>query len=717
MLSFFRKYQRPLLIVFSCVLISSFCFFGIAPQGYGGAPRPADQVIGKGIDGSPLKRSEIEHLVRLFGPCGFNDGFLEKDFFASKLAKMVMDTYFEECEGELKDKFIKFQKFQPYVHPHLPFISVERLWEQVMPEQKQRFEAFKKSSCNVEGVHLLMDLYLGEMQLPPQLMKQFLMSSEKQFPSVPQDPQLRGADLSLFKCKSVEELLGTSFCNKVAEVIHNVAIMAKQKGYTVSYEEARVELMQNAAQFFSRGREAKEIPQLIKEQVARLGMEERELVKAWQKVLLFRRLFNDYGASVLVDRLPIQQFEEFALAGSQVDRYTMPVKIGNLSELMKLQFYIDAVTSERKTMGPLDLPQTFLKPELIAFDELLYKKYRLKVAKIDKREVASKISLSETWNFERGHFKMIQEVFPEVGTASLDQDPDDVLDGLPFDLRLKVDEFARMRLVSCCSTRMQEALEEVEGEEKEYVLSKKGPWPFEGITDREGFLALLDHKHDLNHYSQDGIHYYRLQVVEGGGDLQVFTFKEASELGVLDALVDAYLEKEYPEVRVKNPTLFQNLEGGWLSYKEVKPFVGQLVYGDLLKALPGKTPEEKCQMRLKVPMEKALDHLKKGHRHLVNHEGKEPSSHLADQWLLSVSEVAMRKGTLGSFSSSLLTLKPGAWSEVSVGEDGEASVCQVKKLLSDEGNYSQVVLKYQAGLSQDAKCFLMKEILDKLKVR
>ncbi len=679
------------------------------PQSSFGGARPVDQVIGKAIDGSPIKRSEITQLIRLFGPSGFNDGVLEKDFLMTKMASQLVDTYFDEIEGELKEKWGKLQKFQPYVHPSLPFIGVERLWEQVMPEQKQRFDAFKKSVCDKEGIRLLMDLYLGEMQFPPHIMRQFLLSAERQFPSVPGDPYLQNVDLTLFKCKSVQDLLGERFVDIVAQFIHNTALLAKKKGYHVSFEEARVELMQNATQFFSRGRGERDINLLIKQQIAELGMDERELVKAWQKILLFRRVFNDYGGSVLVDRLPFEQFESFASQGSQVDFYTMPIKIGDLNELIKFQFYIDAVTSEKKTMGLLDLPQTFLKPEQVAFDELVYKKYVLKVQEIDKGDVASKISLTETWNFEREHFDLLQETFPEIGTQ--EGDPDTLLDALTFELRLKVDEFAREQIVSRAPVMLMQALSEAPIQEKELLLSKKGPFAFDSILDREGFMALLDTQKELHCYSQDGKHYYQIEVVEAAKEPELFTFKKANELGILDTLVSAYLEKEYPSVRLTNPTLFQNPQGEWLSFEEAKPWVGQLVYGDILKALPGKTVEEKCHMRLKAPMEKALDHLKKGRRHLVKTEGGETSSMLADQWLLAVSDVSLRKGTLRGFSSSLLSMKPGTWSDVVIASDGEAQVCQVKKNLADEGDYTGMMLKSQADLSKEAKCFLMEGIL------
>lgn len=720
MLDFIRKYQRYFFIVVSIFVIGSFCFFGINTQGGPNVQKVKDVEVGKAYDGSKLMRSEIDQLTRMFGANFFNDGVVEKDFLETGMGLQLMLAHWDAISEDIETRFERFQKFKPYRHPSAPFLGVEAMWQQVLPEQKETFDAFKVASCDRQGLELLTRLCTNETRFPPSLMRRFLLQMQQQYSWVPRDPELERGDLTLFRCKTASDWFGPRFVELVAEFIHNSALVAKEQGYSVSREEARVDLFQNAAQLMqSKGASQEEAPEMIRQQFLMLGMSEAEAIKTWQKVLLFRRLFNDYGHSCMLDTKPFKQFFGFASKSTEVDLYTLPVKLADFDDVMQLQMYIDQVTSKKQTMHPLDLPTTFLKPEKVGAKELVQKRYFVEMARVDKAEVALSVPLAETWDWELKHFALLKQNFAELKG---DKKPFDALEQVDASVRMKIDDFARLAIVDEKPEMIKQALEKAALEKTELTIPLAGPMALVGLENRGELLAKLEKGKTLDGYTQDQQNFYRIHVIDESPDLELMTFQQAAEQGVLSRLVDSKLQKAYESIRTQTPTLFQDEKGEWKAFADAKLEVGRTVYKDLVKTVgvSGRDLNQVVKDRLVHPMKTMLAHLQQGHEHLVRTssekplEGLKPQINLADQWLLDKSSVTLKLSEktrcldMGAFTKS-----KGDWSGVVLNSSGQPTLYHVKEQLAGDTSLEGKIQSSQNVLAKDAKRYLMAELLER----
>ncbi|QVL56136.1 MAG: hypothetical protein KFB95_02725 [Simkaniaceae bacterium] len=782
MLEFFRKYQRYFFIVIAVVIVISFSFFGThsainAPQ------KAEDRCIGQGVDGSKIMKSELDHMVRFLSsdrndlaltekgmmPNFFNDGVVRKDLLGTGIGVLLANAYFENLKGDLNERMTHYKAFRPYRHPTAPFISVENLWSQVLPSQKAHLDAFlnTKGEMNPDAFGLLVNLYLGESAFPPNILREYLMFQQRHYNWIEPDPALERVNLNVFHCRSLEEWFGPQFIELAAQFVINAELIAKERGYKVSFEEARVDLIRNGYESMqTQLRKAEvseeEISQLWQQQLYTLGMNEKEAVGVWQKIMLFRRLFEDVGGAVFVDPHVYETFYSFASKTAEVDLYHLPdaLDIKDFSTLMKLELYLDQVSQNRKEA--LMLPQTFASISEIEKNcpELIEQRFLVEVSEVKKDEVALGVSLKEMWEWqlEKENFALLTKEFPQLDLKNA-EDAEGyfaALEGLGPELRGKIDHFSRGRIVESHPEWIQEALNQKHTNVRAVSFSPNGKnSPFEGVESSEKLSNLfsiavlkgeldsdpeaLAAKNQLELFTGDGETYYRFQVVDRDLTRMVLTFEEASERGILDTLLQMHLEASYPKVRTKNPAVFKTEENEWKPLSEVEKEVGRILFADTLKKIDFQMsqlgielPEDRFakldefypKYRLFPHMmvaEKDIRRVGEGSQFLKQAEPLKEAGklgvkeELSSQWSL-VKENTMFKNHERSpwFSSELFSMVEKSWSDVEHRSENRLSFFQLQEKSVPSGNFNAEMKQGQAILSKEAERHLMTSLIERI---
>ena len=166
-------------------------------------------------------------------------------------------------------------------------------------------------------------------------------------------------DLALFGYHSTEDWFGTKFVHLVSQFVINASKIAEKKGYRVTSEEALADLSLRAEQVYQRLSKyvdmgSKGPSQLFADELRRLGMDRARAVEVWQRVLLFRRLFDSVGTAMFLDPQMFQQFDHYALETVSGDLFQLPqeLRFGNFLDLQRFETYLSAI-SNRNDKDPL----------------------------------------------------------------------------------------------------------------------------------------------------------------------------------------------------------------------------------------------------------------------------------------------------------------------------------------------------------------------------
>ncbi|MCB1106859.1 MAG: hypothetical protein KDK76_02040 [Chlamydiia bacterium] len=782
MLDFFRKYQRYFFVVIAVVIVISFSFFGThstvnAPQ------KIEDTCIGHTIDGSKMMKSDVDKMVRFLGsdrndialtekgmmPNFFNDGVIRKDLLGTGVAALLVTHYFDELKDELQERMAHHKEFRPYRHPSAPFISVENLWAQVLPSQKLNLDKFLKemTEMNPDTFSLLVNLYLGETAFPPGILREYLTFQERHYSWIQPDPILQRANLNVFQCRSLEEWFGSRFIHLSAQFILNASLIAKEKGYEVSYEEARVDLIRNGyeaiqTQMRKESVSQEEIASLWQKQLYTLEMNEKEMVHTWQKVMLFRRLFEDVGGAVFVDPHVYQTFYGFASKAANVTLYHLPeaIDLRDFASLMKLELYLDQVASHRKEKLPL--PREFVSIEELEkkCPELVEERFLVEVAEVKKDEVALGVSIKEMWEWqlEKENYVLLEKEFPQLALKK-GEDAEGyfaALEGIEPSLRDKIDRFSRGKIVEKHPEWIRDALNQKHMNIREVSFSPNGKsLPFEGVESGEKLAKLFSEtilkgeldsdpraikaKDQLEQFTDDQETYYRFHVIDRDLKKSALTFAEANERGILDTLLQKHLEASYPKVRVNSPAIFKTEDNEWKPLSEVKNEVGRLVYSDLLSAIE----KEIVQLGVALPedryerldefypkyrlfpyvrvAEKEIRCLGEGSSFLMKGGAKEEGGklkkkeELSSQWLLVKEDLVFKNHEKSSwFNSEIFSMVEKSWSEVAHRGNNQLSFFQLQEKIAPDENFAAQMKQGQAILSKEAEQFLMTDLIDRI---
>ncbi|MCH9612969.1 MAG: hypothetical protein S4CHLAM102_14690 [Chlamydiia bacterium] len=707
MLKQLRKYQKFIFAIVATIVISSFTFFGTYNT-LNRTARPVDLKVGVAIDGSAVYRSEIDLLMRMLEtdqddggvlegravPNYFNDGVIKRDILATGLGGMLFEQYRDQIGSEVALKYGQFKNFKPYKHPQMPIIGMEGLWGHVMPKFAEDYERFKgmDGTFDREYFNVLGDLFVDQTHFTPALARQFLAYQQQQFSSFVQpDPYLQGGDLALFYSRSFTDWFGRGALELVAQLIYNGAIYAEGQGYKVSMEEAKASLINNgmdamraqASQSGQEGVSVVEVEDHFLNMVRAFGSDEKQVVKAWQRVLLFRRMFDDVGTSVMLDPLMYDKYNAFASEELRVTMYTLPreLQLKSFDEMLKLEAYLECISKVRGHL--LDLPSEYASSEAVLRKApgLVARRYLVEVQKGSVDELASDLTLKSIWEWqvEGSHWTELCGAIPELAISKVvtEEERFKVLSALDPAVRAKADQIAVDAMV---------------GAHPEWLVEKVKGKPFEQRMVRithGGLVRGLDVEMSAGELMAqleandaiEGIMVHKgvlmnMRVLDRSEGDEVLTFAEAMELDACSPILEKKLEL----------VADGNSEEGLDRAKE-------RAFNRLITAIEGDSPRFKDQLRgLSGDEKRSFDVSHRFHRMMseklrtlkggrelpefgaevvgemetVAADGKlAPRVGYMDQWKWNKQERVVSRGDEGSlFDEEVFRMKAGEWSQV-----------------------------------------------------
>ncbi len=680
------------------MVIVSFLFFGTYSAIQTDVAKEEDSIIGKVLDGSGLHSKDVNRLGRFLGTdfhdvmAGngganlLNDGFIRKDIVGSGLGSLIFEGYRAEIWGELESKVVKFKQFKPYVHPS-KFVSFEAMLGQFAPNYAENLMAFRLAREERELFAGLGKLYVDQTVFPAEMMRRMMLYVEHQYASMaPADPQLKHVDLSLFYAKGVSDWFGAKFLERVAHFVINGAAYATKHGYKVSLEEAKSALIQDAAKHLKelgsgQGTDQvasnEEVLKFYKNQLRALGLEEREALAIYSKVLVLRKMLNEVGNSVFVDSQLYKQFAEFASKGAKVEVYQLPasLKLKGEDAIKKLGVYLSRV-SKNGDVSKLTSEFASIDEIKSRSPELVEKRFLVQLASVKKTELAKEIGIRRTWEWEleEGHWGQLRENFSELAKCT-DIDSEArfaYMESLDIAVREKIDQFARIKILEEDASLVSEKLAGLTSQKRVISITLGADGEIlPGVQDRKALLDLLENGSDkLLSYSQNGEDFYRIEVLDGGSLWEVLTFEEAKQRGILDKI-----------------DLKKNVsEDALISYMK------------------------KMSQLVKEGDESVVSNS----REALSRDSLEPKSPLEKQWALKKDEMRVtRKMAHPLFSEELFSMDAGQWSDI-IQAEGGPMFYKVVETFVDTSEVSKKMEEGRALLGKEAKEGVVREILKEM---
>jgi GcvH upstream region-like protein len=777
MLDFFRRYQRYFFFVITVVIIISFSFFGTYSTI--GSDHWREQVVFTAIDGSDISRSDVDEMAIFiatdkndkilfggaWGPNFLNDGVIRSNFLETGLANELVKFYESDLQEDFQRRLEREKKYKLYTHPNAPFIGVESVWAYFNPEMQKHYQQLRAATTATtpDAFDNRVKLYLEERKFPSTTAKYVIRHQEKQYSWITPDYNLDNTDLSLFGYHTTEDWFGPHFTRLVSQFIINAAILAEQQGYQVSKAEAMADLIRNTQISYQEHEDQDNIgvtspEEYLSEQLRRLNMDQARAVKIWRQVLLFRRYFQDAGNAALVDTLAYTKFNQFVNESLAVEIYQLPkeLRLGDFDSLQKLEFYISAVSKPAK--DKLALPTEFLAETEIAknYPELIQKRYALEVAQTTQKNIQSRISIKEMWNWEADekNWDAIKKQFPELA-LKVGQTRDDrmeALDSLDKISRAKVDAFARDAILKNHPEWITQALDQAPSQKVNVGLRAEGGSEFfSGLDSKEKRTELMkqldaatletqpDAKSPLHAFTADNQVYYRIVVLEKAAKPEILTFAEANSDGTLNALRNRLLEKHYVATRSQNLLQYQNENKEWRPFDSVKDLVAASYFKDTLAALENVKKEgdakiskdKAASLRLYKYVEGIKAKIEKdpiqGEKFVRSQPKTDENHHLAtrtslkDQWLLEKEEKNISRQSYQDLvdATEAFAMKEKSWSDLKTPPNGQLAFYQVKGKATDDALVTAAIAKQtreaQAVLSGEAQRTLMNAVLTKIK--
>ena len=694
MLAFFRKYQKYFYTLITVIIVISFSFFGT----YGATQDDGyqDVVVFTAVDGSAVKRSELERMALflgtdardmqnfggVWGPNFFNDGVIEKDILKTGIGAILLQQYAKDLRPDFESRKGRESRFEPYRHPGNPAISAVEIWNRFNPEMARQFEQVKAASnpLSQDALDARIELYLAERSYSGNDLKQSLMYIEQMNSEYMRpDPNLPYTDLSMFGYHTVEDWFGQRFIRLVSQFIINSAKIAEARGYEVSQDEVLADLIQNAQiSYVQNSRYGRlgvtDATQYFKEQLRRMRMDQRQAINTWRQVMLFRRMFQDVGNSAVTDAFTYEQFLDYAGETVVGEEFSLPegLELNSFRDLQQFQAYLREVAP--KSDDPLALPREFLSMDEVS-DELIQQNYLVELGEVSKTELQTRVGIRQMWNWQvrEENWNSLQKQFPELADAEAGTEEERriAVDSLDDITRSRLDAYSRKRIVEENPEWAREALERGTKQRKNLSVRRKGGVnPLSGVDDRIAFIDFLNdpEAEKPRVYTPDDQVYYLITVIEKAERPTILTFSEAKEQGVLSEILDRQLQAYYERIREASPKTFQAPDGGWQELHYVKDEVAKRYFSKVLDAIAAETgiqtPDAASTYRF-LPYMRTVQMRIKADPSLrdeyVRSEGEtERPARLGDQWKLEAVPFTLDRS---SNQREALTAEPGTWTE------------------------------------------------------
>jgi len=738
MLEVFRKYQRHLFIFIAIMIIASFSFFGTFST-FSQAETRKDSVLAHAVDGSPIMLSEVRALARFLStdredagqpgvsPNLCNDGVIRHDLLRTGIADLIADSYFESLKTEFELRLDRAKRFRPYVHPDSPFIRAEAVWAQFLPAINREIAQIQEEKEAAPSTFARFSrLYQQQSALTPETLRRILFFLHQQ-QGLKIDPALQYADLSLFGFHSLTDWFGRDFLAIAAEFILNAAALAEEKGYVVSLEEAKGDLVahfQNSLQRLQADPSESGIS--FSQHLRSLGFDEKTASELWRKVLLFRRYFQGVSQSAFLDRLPFKDFTSYAHETARIVQYQWPssLHLSSLQDLIEFEIYIEAVAPPLE--DPLDLPSQFYALEQIGenFPELVQSSYQAKLKKASLPQAALRASVKEVWDWEldEKNWDAMKARFGYLSQGCTREERFQCLEKLPSWQRSQVDNYARLRLLDAHSEWIEEAMAALPSSETTLSVSKASaslpeiekPWRLNALLQKAAGGS-EEAKKELLSYTDDGMTLFRIEEASLVKEPRVLTFEEARKQGLLAKISERSLSAAYPKIRSKHPAPFQTKEGSWKPFSEARVEVAKRVYRDLFNAIErleerSWTESDYARYRLLPSTQRAYADLRKGKGE--RWEAKETRDALENQFRLEKSELEIQRVVQDDWmKENAFTLTPGAWSSIRVPENGAGSFFYLIERKPSIDPLPQQIALGKELIAADAQRYLAEKLL------
>jgi GcvH upstream region-like protein len=628
MFTFFRRYQRAIYFVITAVIILSFSFFGTYSAFTSG--KGEDPVVFRTEDGTRMTRSEFNDYIHFLsmdslalGEGGsvpsnpLNDGVLANDIIATGIGNVLAVRFSQEFQGDWMAKFGRERLFQPYHHPQAPFLSAMQVWSYFAPDLKESFEQFRTFS-SVDPVEIYKKkaaLFLAERQFPPVFLRQILSYQQQQFNWIEPDISLEGRPLGLFGYSQVSDWFGMPFVEKSCEFIIQTASQARAFGMSVSSGEALASLYQNAQHALQRlpHKEGVTADDLFRKTLREFNMDQSRAVAIWSDVLLFRRALIELPLNIVVNDQPFDEYLHHESESCDLDCYQLQpsLRLSSMRDLFKVELWINAVGVQKQNGKDDLLPPSACKvPEDVvhSWPEFVERNFYLSVASASFEDLTKHIRLRDVWNWEvdNGNWDILVKEIPALGEKEASDRASrlQALERLSPQLRSKTDTIAKEQLVAVHPQWLEDHLSKAKMENQAVnIRLQGGSIPFEGMPDRQALLAELlkapigEISSSLQKYTQDGKHFYRIQVLDRAGSDSLVPLPDLLADGSLDRILDRVLEAAYPRIREERPADYRKDGGQWKPFQEVKEKIGEAYFSSLCKQVDRAIE----QWRIKLP--------------------------------------------------------------------------------------------------------------------
>lgn len=709
-MQFLRKHQKKLFILIAVMTVLSFSFFGSTSSF--GARDIEDKKMGKTVDGTTIYERDLRALTQLLS-LGTSE-FLKADLVESGVVSLLAEKYFADIQSDFTEKLDKAKTATFYSHPQAPFINAYQIWNRFSPVLMRDLKDVQTGSVSPKTFSTYAKLYLDQQAFSPELLRTILLYEQRNYSWITPDYQLNDArSLALFGHHSFEEWFGVRFSDILGKFVLNTAALAEKKGYKVSQKEARADFMlmcYNASRMKAMGKEvaAHEATEYMRYLLLTAGIDESRAVQLWRKVMLVHRFFQDMQQGVLLDSIPYEQFSNFADAKASVEVYQLPeiLRLKDFRSMLKVQYYLEAVSPKGKqSIG--ELPRQFYSVDDVEkrHPELVTSRYELEIAKVTTEDVASRLSLRETWNFETSDagWAQLTAEFPILNKKGSDtlEGREAILDACDSDLRKKIDRLATRTLLKTHPEWVQEAFKSQASTKVVAEIRSKGAFaPFDDIEETAILRQTLQ-KAEIGETviftSPNETAHYQITVLQKPARKEVMTLKQALEHDWLGTLLDAKLEAALSDARKKEPAIYKGPDGSWKPLSEVRDHVGAYVYADLLERLSNDplTYDEYAAKRFAAVMEQAkasIQNEKEASKFLTA-----TGVALIDQWTLSKRKQEIKRSDTTELpKQEMFTKTLGSWSSVATPPSG--NTCFFHLIERDVGS-----LKVQELVSEGQK--------------
>jgi hypothetical protein len=599
MLAFLRKYQRIFIFIITFVIIVSFSFFGT--QLDFGVKKNKDKRISYTILNKPVTLRQVQLLSNFLNakwddqesPNLFNDNVLVNDIIKSKLAKKLIEAYFEKLKPDLEKNFARIKKYKPYSHPKHEFLSAENIWNQFSPKLLQNYDKLKNyNEVNLDVLNCMTELFVAQDEFPPYLLKSILLNTQKRQSWIKPDPTLLHKNLALFGFKKPSDWFGKQFLDLVAQFIINASHFSSEKGYRASYDEAKMDLYKNFISALKKRKDfdKEKLDTYFSYQLNNLGMTEKEAIDLWGNILAFRKYFQSLTDSVILD----QDIWPFKTTKADIESFQLPeyLKFKNFKDSLKLDVYLYAV-AKKDLSNQLTLPDRYLSLAKVkkAFPEFVETKYKIIVKEVSQERLKAKIAMKDVWAWQLKdeNWSKIKDKFTFINIdISTGEARFEKLKSLPQDKQNLLDDYTRDKILESKPDYLLTELNNAQ--EKELLIGiseNRITEEFRGIESPiklKEFFSKCDNEKFSEPYSENKRAYYQFKVIEKTSQEEIMTFERAKDINAIDIALEKFLKEKYLSIR-NNFGQFKDADGNFKAFDSVIDDVGLVVFNEIYDAL------------------------------------------------------------------------------------------------------------------------------------